>query len=91
MWHRISKIKYIFNKYPVLRGMTTYSLLWPSSNFVQQYLDKSREKIDPLEMFRYFVLGTFATAPTVYAWVKVAGVLVKGKGLSHALIKVRKV
>ena len=81
-------IKSSFNKYPVLRGMATYSLLWPSSNFIQQCIDTSREEIDSAEILRYFTLGTFAVAPTVYAWVKIAGFLVKGTQLRHALAKV---
>ncbi|KAL7641840.1 UNVERIFIED_CONTAM: hypothetical protein RMT77_007714 [Armadillidium vulgare] len=87
MTNIVSKVNYIFKTYPVFRGMATYSLLWPSSNFLQQTMDKSRTKVDPMEMFRYFVLGSFATAPTVYAWVKIASFLVKGSSLKHALLK----
>ncbi|KAK3875366.1 hypothetical protein Pcinc_019759 [Petrolisthes cinctipes] len=74
-------------KYPILRGMATYSVLWPTSNLVQQSMDKSRDKYDPIETLRYFVLGTFATAPTVYVWVKLAGKIVKGNLLRHAILK----
>lgn len=76
-------------KYPILRGMATYSVLWPTSNLVQQSMDKTREKYDPMESLRYLVLGTFATAPTVYVWVKLAGKIVRGNALRHAIMKVR--
>lgn len=75
-------------KYPILRGMVTYSVLWPASNFVQQSMDKTREKYDPVESLRYLFLGSFVTAPTVYVWVKLASKIIKGTSLKHALLKV---
>ncbi|XP_068215485.1 PXMP2/4 family protein 4-like [Palaemon carinicauda] len=80
-------LKKVTEKYPVLRGMITYSVLWPASNVVQQSLDKTRDHYDPLESLRYLVLGSFATAPTVYVWVKIAGKLVKGQLFRHAVLK----
>ena len=82
-------IKHVFNEYPILRGMATYSVLWPTSNSVQQSMDTRREQIDIKEVLRYFTLGTFAVAPTVYAWVKIVGILVKGNTYKHILTKVR--
>lgn len=33
---KMSRIREIFNKYPLLRGMVSYSLIWPSSALIQQ-------------------------------------------------------
>ena len=85
----LKTLKRVGEQYPILRGMTTYSVLWPSSNLVQQSMDKTRDKYDPMELLRYFILGTFATAPTVYVWVKLAGKIIKGNTLKHAVFKVR--
>lgn len=32
----MSRVRDIFNRYPLLRGMVSYSLIWPTSAFVQQ-------------------------------------------------------
>lgn len=29
-------IKLVFNKYPLLRGMASYGVIWPISSFIQQ-------------------------------------------------------
>lgn len=84
----LKALKKVGEQYPILRGMATYSLLWPTSNLVQQSMDKTRDKYDPMESLRYLVLGTFATAPTVYVWVKLASKIVKGNTLKHAVLKV---
>ncbi|XP_064101927.1 PXMP2/4 family protein 4-like [Macrobrachium nipponense] len=83
----LQRLKRVTEKYPVLRGMITYSVLWPTSNVVQQSLDKTRDNYDPVESLRYLILGTFGTAPTVYVWVKIAGKLVKGQLFKHAVLK----
>ncbi|XP_076065974.1 mpv17-like protein isoform X2 [Oratosquilla oratoria] len=74
-------------RYPVTRGMLTYGVLWPTSNLVQQEFDKTREGFDYKETLRFCALGTFAVAPTVYCWIKIAGRLVKGTTLKHAIFK----
>lgn len=32
----ISKLKYVTAKYPLLRGMLSYSMIWPTSALIQQ-------------------------------------------------------
>ncbi|XP_045582166.1 PXMP2/4 family protein 4 isoform X2 [Procambarus clarkii] len=83
----LKAIKRVGEHYPIVRGMATYSVLWPTSNLVQQSLDKTRDKYDLMESVRYLVFGTFATAPTVYAWVRLASIIVKGNTLKHAIYK----
>ncbi|KAG7155079.1 PXMP2/4 family protein 4-like [Homarus americanus] len=81
-------IRKVGEQYPVLRGMVTYSVLWPTSNVVQQSLDKTRDRYDPIESLRYLIFGTFGTAPTVYVWVKLASKIIRGNTLRHAVMKV---
>lgn len=83
----LKTLKRVGEQHPILRGMATYSVLWPASNVVQQSMDKTRDKYDPMESLRYLILGTFATAPTVYVWVKLASKIVKGNTLKHAVLK----
>lgn len=81
-------LKKVVHQYPIVRGMTTYSVLWPTSNLVQQSMDKTRDEYDIMETLRYLVLGTFVTAPTVHVWVKLASKIIKGNTLKHAVLKV---
>ncbi|XP_045127458.1 PXMP2/4 family protein 4-like [Portunus trituberculatus] len=83
----LKALKKVGQQYPILRGMTTYSVLWPTSNLVQQSMDKTRDKYDIMETLRYLVLGTFVTAPTVHVWVKLASKIIKGTTLKHAVLK----
>ena len=78
-------IRMVLNKYPVTRGMATYAILWPASNFVHQNMDKSLEKFNYVESFRFFTLGSLITAPTVYVWVKTVSKIVKGTKFRHAV------
>lgn len=77
----------VLRRHPITRGMLTYSVLWPTSNLVQQAIDPTRKGYDLTECFRFFIQGTFITAPTVFIWVKIASKLVKGNGFRHALLK----
>ncbi|XP_018014250.1 PXMP2/4 family protein 4 [Hyalella azteca] len=88
-WGRraMAGMQQMWHAYPVTRGMTTYALLWPTSNMVQQGLDPGRQRYDPLQGLRFLVMGTFITAPTVYVWVKIASKLVRGNSLRHAMLK----
>ena len=62
----MERIMAVFRKYPIIPSMMTYSVLYPSANFVQQkYFRKYKpgeEKIDWQEIKRYtFVLSMFLT------------------------------
>uniref|UniRef100_A0A0P4WFS6 Mpv17-like protein n=1 Tax=Scylla olivacea TaxID=85551 RepID=A0A0P4WFS6_SCYOL len=83
----LKALKKVGQQYPIVRGMATYSVLWPTSNLVQQSMDKTRDKYDIMETLRYLVLGTFVTAPTVHVWVKLASKIIKGSTLKHAVLK----
>lgn len=85
----ISLVKHAYIKYPIIRGMTAFAIMWPASNGVQQMLDKTRDKIDVLEVIRFSSFGTFVVAPTVYAWAKTVAFLVPGNTLKSVITKVR--
>ena len=85
----IRGFRIMVEKYPVTRGMISYSILWPASNLVQQSMDSSLIKYDYAEVCRYCFLGTFVNAPTVYVWVRFNSWLIQGVKLRHAAMKVR--
>jgi hypothetical protein len=69
--------------------MLTYAILWPSSNLVQQCLHPRPEGIDWKEMARFSFFGCIYTAPTIYAWVRIIGIIMPGNTLKIAVSKVR--
>jgi protein Mpv17 len=72
--------------YPIVRGMVTYAVLWPSSNICQQLI-QGREKIDFAEAARFSMFGTFFTAPTLFVWVKLSSRLFPGQPTLKLAIK----
>lgn len=99
-WHRLliwyfmhrqlsimNKIRYIIEKYPVTRGILTYSVLFPASNTTQQLMDRKKEKLNGWETLRFGIFGALILAPSLYCWVRLANVIVKGSTLKHAVIK----
>ena len=79
-----------FRKHPVTRGMAAYLVIWPTGNIIQQTLCKSRdEKYDWLKVLRFGLYGCFITAPSLYAWVRLATFMYPGNKLRICLAKVR--
>ncbi|XP_076058788.1 uncharacterized protein LOC143035750 [Oratosquilla oratoria] len=83
----VNGMQAVLIKYPVSRGMATYLVLWPASNFLQQVMDGSREKFDLMEMIRYGLYGSCVNAPLIYKWIKIAQLIIPGKGLKSAVAK----
>lgn len=83
----LGRIQAFFRKYPLGRGMLTYSLLWPTSNLCQQAI-QGREEFDFAQAARFSIFGTFVIAPSLYGWVKVAGFVLPGSTLKMAVTKV---
>ncbi|KAL0272000.1 UNVERIFIED_CONTAM: hypothetical protein PYX00_005142 [Menopon gallinae] len=56
-------------RYPVLKGMVSYAMIWPLGSCIQQKIAGS-EKIDFGRAFRFALYGSCFVAPTLYIWVK---------------------
>ena len=81
------EIAALTKEYPIIKGMMTYSILWPSSNICQQLI-QGREKINFAEAARFSVFGTFFVAPSLFVWVKTAGRIFPGQSVKVAIKKV---
>ena len=80
----------VFRKHPVTRGMAAYLVVWPTGNIIQQTLCKNREdKYDWMKVLRFGLYGCFITAPSLYAWVKLATFMYPGNNLRLCMCKVR--
>lgn len=84
----ISKAVTILTKYPVTRGMLSYSIIWPSGCFLQQLWFNEDDHINWKRCFRFLIYGGFFVAPTLYAWVRISSVMFPDAGLKSALAKV---
>jgi len=83
----------VFNRYPIIPSMMTYSVLYPSANIVQQHLFRThkpgeQKKIDWKEVSRYLIYGGLCHAPLVYNWLKFAARMFPKNNMKHLLAKV---
>lgn len=64
------------NEYKILRGMISYSALWPLGCILQQTFEGKRWKdYDWQRCLRYSLYGTFVSAPMLYSWMRVANIM----------------
>lgn len=65
------KFREVSHKYPVVRGMAAYSVIWPAGCLIQQKLI-SKEELNYLQALRFSIYGGFFVAPTLYGWLTIA-------------------
>uniref|UniRef100_A0A182JSM5 Mpv17-like protein n=1 Tax=Anopheles christyi TaxID=43041 RepID=A0A182JSM5_9DIPT len=76
-------------RYPVVRGMITYSLLWPTGCLIQQKISgKKLDELDWKKCWRFFFYGGFIVAPSLYCWIRVASIMWPNQNLKSAIAKV---
>lgn len=86
----MSRIREIFTRYPLLRGMVSYSILWPTSALIQQKIaGKSWSEIDWAKCARFSFYGGLYVAPTLYTWIRVSSKLFPQANLRSAVCKVK--
>jgi hypothetical protein len=83
----LSKTLFYFKKYPLLRGVVTYAVIWPVSNLCQQAI-AGKEKFDFVQALRYSLFGAFYVAPSLHGWLKLSGSMWPQMNLKTALTKV---
>ncbi|XP_072944065.1 PXMP2/4 family protein 4-like [Epargyreus clarus] len=86
-----SKVLKAFKKYPLLRGMASYSVIWPLSSFIQQTFEakdlEAENRYDWWKCARYGLWGSCYVAPTLYTWLTVASIMWPGNSIRAGLIK----
>lgn len=84
-------IRAIFTRYPLLRGMVSYSIIWPTSAFIQQKIaGTSWNDIDWAKCARFSFYGGLYVAPTLYTWIRISSILFPKANLRSAVFKVWK-
>ncbi|XP_033213152.1 mpv17-like protein [Belonocnema kinseyi] len=67
----VAKFREVTKKYPVARGMASYTVIWPVASLMQQKII-GKEELDFVQALRFSLYGGFFVAPTLYGWLKVA-------------------
>ncbi|XP_075970088.1 mpv17-like protein [Anticarsia gemmatalis] len=83
-----SKLYTAFKKYPLLRGMVSYSIIWPASSLIQQTFEgKTFDNYDWWRSARYGLYGSCYVAPTLYSWLTIANIMWPGNSIRAGIIK----
>lgn len=84
-----AKVFNLPSQFPLLRGMLSYSIIWPTCSVVQEYIEHGTtiENCDWVRAARYSIFGTFFMAPVFYGWMKYISPFFKGKSLKIALTR----
>ncbi|XP_004924833.1 mpv17-like protein [Bombyx mandarina] len=83
-----SKFANAFNKYPLLRGMASYGIIWPLSSLVQQSFEgKNLENYDWCRCARFGFYGSCYVAPTLYTWLTIANSVWPGNTIRAGIKK----
>ncbi|KYN41985.1 Aminopeptidase N [Trachymyrmex septentrionalis] len=80
------KFREISQKYPIVRGMASYSIIWPIGNFLQQKIT-GKEEFNYMEAVRFSLYGGLYVAPTLYCWLKCASRFWPKADLKSAITK----
>uniref|UniRef100_T1JNV1 Uncharacterized protein n=1 Tax=Strigamia maritima TaxID=126957 RepID=T1JNV1_STRMM len=74
----------LFYRYPVLRGMCTYAIIYPIASLMQQYA-AGAEEINWVECFHFALFGGLWLAPTMYYWYLFAEWVYPGENMAATL------
>lgn len=76
------------NKHRIIRGMISYSILWPVGCMVQQSFEgRSFNEFDWKRILRFCVYGTIIQGPALYCWIRIANKMWPYSDIRSALAK----
>ncbi|XP_016037668.2 protein sym1 isoform X1 [Drosophila simulans] len=80
--------KVFVTRYPIVRGMISYSLIWPTGSLIQQTVEGRRwGTYDWWRVLRFSMYGGLFVAPTLYGWVKISSAMWPQTSLRTGVIK----
>ena len=82
-----TKFREVTKKYPVARGMASYSVIWPVASLMQQKII-GKDELDFTQALRFSIYGGLFVAPTLYGWLKIASRIWPKTDLKSAITKV---
>ncbi|XP_060663615.1 uncharacterized protein LOC133847898 [Drosophila sulfurigaster albostrigata] len=80
--------KTLVTRYPIVRGMISYSLIWPTGSLIQQTFEgKNWGNYDWWRVLRFSMYGGLFVAPTLYGWVKISSAMWPQTSLRTGIVK----
>lgn len=80
------RFREISQKYPVVRGMASYSVIWPVGCLIQQKLI-GQEELNYPQALRFSLYGGLFVAPSLYCWLRCATYFWPKTNLRSAITK----
>lgn len=66
-----SRLKHVIATKPIVRGMISYSILWPTGSILQQTMENKKfGDYDWKRVLRYSLYGSLYVAPTLYYFMR---------------------
>ncbi|XP_076674585.1 mpv17-like protein [Andrena cerasifolii] len=80
------KFREVSQKYPIVRGMASYTIIWPTGSLLQQKL-AGNEELNYIQALRFSLYGGFFVAPTLYCWIRCSSHFWPKSDLKSAITK----
>ncbi|XP_053987326.1 mpv17-like protein isoform X3 [Hylaeus anthracinus] len=80
------KFREVSQKYPIVRGMASYTIIWPTGSLLQQKI-AGNEQLNYMQALRFSLYGGFFVAPTLYCWLKCSSYFWPKSDLKYAITK----
>ncbi|XP_012350589.1 mpv17-like protein [Apis laboriosa] len=80
------KVREVSQKYPIVRGMASYTVIWPTGSLIQQKL-AGYDELNYLQALRFSLYGGFFVAPTLYCWLRCSSYFWPKSDLKSAITK----
>ncbi|KAK5644312.1 hypothetical protein RI129_005612 [Pyrocoelia pectoralis] len=72
----LSKIILFTRQHPIIRGMVSYAVIWPTSSIIQQSIAGKRwDSYDWGQVARFGLYGSLFVGPTLYGWIRISTIL----------------
>lgn len=81
------KFREVTQKYPIVRGMASYTIIWPTGSLLQQKI-AGNDELNYIQALRFSLYGGFFVAPTLYCWLKCSSYFWPKSDLKYAITKV---
>lgn len=82
----LAKFRKFSHTYPVVRGMVSYTAIWPVASLLQQKIS-GKEELSYMQALRFSLYGGFFVAPTLYCWLKCSTLIWPKSDLKSAITK----
>ncbi|XP_076159979.1 mpv17-like protein [Ptiloglossa arizonensis] len=80
------KFREVTQKYPIVRGMASYTIIWPTGSLLQQKI-AGNDELNYIQALRFSLYGGFFVAPTLYCWLKCSSYFWPKSDLKYAITK----